>query len=89
MGIIDVAEAHVLAIDALDAGNKRFFTIGDKPFSNKQISDIFIKHYPDLAPNIPTTLPEGVAADGFPVGGYFTGDNSSKQENPWHEVSGF
>ena len=52
----------------------------DIPYNNKQISDTFIDHYPEFASKVPTKLPDGVDQDGFPTGGYYTGDNSlSKQ----------
>ncbi|PVG04397.1 NAD(P)-binding protein [Serendipita vermifera] len=74
--VIDLAVAHIRAIEAPDAGNKRILTCSDKPYNPKQISDAFIKHFPDLARNTPTKLPEGVEADGYPTGGYYRGDNS-------------
>jgi hypothetical protein len=49
---------------------------GDQPYSNKQISDAFIKNYPEIASRVPTKLPDGVDENGFPVGGCYTGDNS-------------
>ncbi|PVF94241.1 NAD(P)-binding protein [Serendipita vermifera] len=78
--VTDVALSHVLSIDAPDAGNKRFIMCSDKPFSNKQISDIFIRRYPHLAARATTRLPEGVDEEGFPSGGYYTADNSLTKE---------
>ncbi|PVG04398.1 NAD(P)-binding protein [Serendipita vermifera] len=74
--VIDVGTAHILAVDAANAGNKQFLICADKPYNNKQISDAFIKHFPEFAPNVPTKLQEGVDAEGYPAGGYYTGDNS-------------
>jgi hypothetical protein len=62
--------------DAPDAGNHRFLICGDQPYNNKQISDAFIKNYPEIASRVPTKLPGGVDENGFPADGYFTGDNS-------------
>jgi hypothetical protein len=50
--------------------------VADAPYTNKAISDIFIKHYPESSSEVPTTLPAGVDKDGFPIGGHYTSDNS-------------
>jgi nucleoside-diphosphate-sugar epimerase len=76
----DVGTAHVLAIDSPNAGNHRFLVCADSPYTNKAISDVFIKNFPDAASVVPTKLPEGVDEDGFPVEGYYTGDNSSSKK---------
>ncbi|KAG8833217.1 methylglyoxal reductase (NADPH-dependent) gre2 [Serendipita sp. 399] len=72
----DIAQAHVLALEAPDAGNKRFLIANDVPFTHKAISDAFIKHFPSFAPNVPTKLPEGVDENGVPIGGSYRADNS-------------
>lgn len=80
VNVKDLAKAHALAIAAPGAGNHRFLIAGDQPYTNKEISDAFIKHFPEFAPKVPTKLPEGVDANGVPIGGRYTGDNSlSKQ----------
>jgi len=76
VNVQDLGNAHVLAISAPDAGNKRFFITADAPFTNKAVSDILIKHYPESASIVPTRLPAGVDQEGFPIGGYYASDNS-------------
>ncbi|CAG8748666.1 9685_t:CDS:2, partial [Acaulospora colombiana] len=76
VNVIDLGRAHILALEAPEAGNKRILTCSDKPYNNKQIADAFINNFPDLARNTPTKLPEGVEADGYPTGGYYRGDNA-------------
>ncbi|PVG04409.1 NAD(P)-binding protein [Serendipita vermifera] len=78
--VSDVGLAHILAIDARNAGNKRFLICADEPYNDKIISDALIKYYPELAPNVPTTLAGNVTAEGWPTGGYYTGNNSLSKE---------
>lgn len=62
---------------AKGASNKRILLAGDACYYNKQISDIYIKHYPKLASKIPTKLPKGVDQQtGAPIGGHYRIDNS-------------
>jgi len=68
--------SQCLSQDAPEAGNHRFLVCGDRPYANKEMSDAFIKHYPEIASKAPTKLPGGVDSNGLPAGGCYAGDNS-------------
>ncbi|KAF2191103.1 NADPH-dependent methylglyoxal reductase-like protein GRE2 [Zopfia rhizophila CBS 207.26] len=60
----DVAEAHVAAFEKSDAANKRFFTLAGY-FSNKEITQIIRKHFPQYK-----VLPTNSTPGGdYPEGG--------------------
>lgn len=50
----DVALAHVKAIEASEAGGKRFFVVGGY-FSNKKVADIVREGHPELKSRLPPT----------------------------------
>lgn len=80
VNVADLGTAHVLALSAKDASNKRFIIAADGTYNNKAICDVFRSHFPDLASRIPTKVPEGFNEDGTPIGGSYTADNSLSKE---------
>lgn len=60
----DVAEAHVAAFEKADAANKRFFTVAGY-FTNREISDIVKKHFPQFKDLPSDSTPGG----DYPEGG--------------------
>ncbi|RYP17160.1 hypothetical protein DL765_004693 [Monosporascus sp. GIB2] len=68
----DVALAHVNAMEAAEAGGKRFFTTAGY-YSNRDIADAVRRNFPDLAGKLPG---EDVPGGGYPEGGVHKYDNS-------------
>ena len=58
-----------------EAANQRFLIVGGR-YTNKQLSDVFGKYFPDRAENIPKKLAEGLGPDGLPKDGVYDVDNS-------------
>jgi len=59
----EVALAHVLAMEKEEAQGNRFFLCAGH-FSNKAISDVLRKNFPELAPELPSAdVPDDVPAD--------------------------
>ncbi|EAW20623.1 uncharacterized protein NFIA_030560 [Aspergillus fischeri NRRL 181] len=69
----DVAEAHVRAIEVVEDGGRRFFTVGGF-FSNKRIADVIREVCPDAEGGLPRDMPDDFHAD---VYGW---DNSKSRE---------
>lgn len=69
----DVAEAHVRAIEVVEAGGQRFLTVGGY-FSNKRIADVIREVCPDAGGRLPRDVPDDFPAD---VYGW---DNSKSRE---------
>ncbi|KAI9698627.1 MAG: methylglyoxal reductase (NADPH-dependent) gre2 [Bogoriella megaspora] len=61
----DLAVAHVKAIEAPDAANKRFFVTAGH-YTNKEVADILRKNFPEYASQLPT---ESTPGGHYPEGG--------------------
>jgi nucleoside-diphosphate-sugar epimerase len=68
----DLALAHVKAIEVPEAANKRFF-ITEGSFSNREISEIIRKNFPELESQLPA---EDTKGGDFPEAGIYGFDNS-------------
>jgi nucleoside-diphosphate-sugar epimerase len=62
----DIADAHVLAMEKAEAGNKRFF-VTTGYFSNRQIAEIVADNFPEYKDNVPKG--EALKSGDFPEGG--------------------
>jgi nucleoside-diphosphate-sugar epimerase len=72
----DVALAHVKAIELPDAAGKRFFVTAGY-FSNKEVTDIIRKNFPELENELP---PKDAKGGDYPEGGVFKYDNTRAKE---------
>lgn len=72
----DLADAHVKAIELPEAGGKRFFTTAGY-FSNKEITEIVRKNFPELEKELPG---KDVKGGDYPAAGVYKFDNSRVKE---------
>ena len=73
----DLALAHVLAAEKLEAGGKRFFIVGGH-FCNKQIAEIIGEEFPGLRDKLPSG--EALKPGDFPEKGTYGFDNSRSKK---------
>lgn len=75
----DVAEAHVAAFEKPDAANKRFFTTAGY-FSNKEITQIIRKNFPEFKDLPSDSTPGGDYPEGTPTKGLYGYNNKRSIE---------
>jgi nucleoside-diphosphate-sugar epimerase len=68
----DLALAHIRAFEVPEAAGKRFFVTAGR-FSNKQISNIIKKNFPEYHSVLPS---ENAKGGDFPEGEFYGYDNS-------------
>lgn len=74
VAVADVAEAHVNAFEKPDAANKRFFVTAGY-FSNKEITQIIKKNFPQYKDLPGDSTPGGDYPEGTPDQGLYTYNN--------------